>query len=734
MSFAAAQEQLQRVDLRAVVKPTMRYLQQPVRLFREYKREDLRPDLLAGVTVAVIFLPQAIAFALIAELPPQMGLYAAIVAGIAGALWGSSNHLNSGPTNALSLLVLSTLSATAVPGSSEYIVAAGLMAVMVGALQLVMGLVRLGVLVNFVSYSVIVGFASGAGVLIGLKQIEPLLGIDLPGGSVFELLGGAVVSLPDVNITSVLIGVGTVIFIVALERINRRIPAALLSMVIATALVYVLGLDRGGVGVIGALPGGLPPLARLPIFNLELIAQLSTGALAVAAIGLVQTMAIARSVANQTGQRLDSNQEFVGQGMANIVAGWFSGYAVAGSFSRTAVNLNAGAKTPVSALISSLFVLLATLTIGPVGAYLPYAVLAGVLLVTAYKLIDFAEIKRILQGAPGDAIIMLVTFFGSLLLSLEFAVLMGIILSFALYIVRTSTPRVQPVLPDETYRHFTYQPEKDECVQMSVIEIQGDLYFGAVNYVEEFILAHGAKHPEQRFLIVRMHNVNHCDFSGIHMLESVVHSFRDRGGDVFLVRVNYRVRELMKTTGFEKFLGAENILDEDEAISHTFYHVLDPAICIYECPVRAFKECQNLPKRTDLLALPLAMPMTTVSVTAVAPRILWQQLHDSAATRPYIVDVREPREYRQGHIAEAESMPLDKLMSDDVRFPNDRQIIFVCRSGRRSRRAAAVMRSEGITNVAILEGGMIAWEAAGLLEALGGNGRLRPNHNSSTPT
>ncbi len=706
-------------SLKSAVKPIGYYMSRPYRLFREYDRTNFRPDFMAGLTVAVILLPQAIAFAIIAELPPAMGLYAAIVAGIVGALWGSSNEMHNGPTNAISLLILSTLSVIAIPGSPEYIVAAGMLALMVGVFQLIMGLGRLGALVNFVSHSVIVGFATGAGVLIGIKQIKPLLGLNYAADDILQTITGAVVYAPDTHVPTTAIGIGTIILIVVLGRINPKLPSALISMILSAVAVFLLSLNNAGVDVIGELPSGLPPLADLPLTDFALIRELIMGTIAVGAIGLVNNIAIARSLSAQTKQRLDNNQEFVGQGMANLFSGLFSGFAVAGSFSRTAVNFRAGAKTPISAILSSLMLLIALFFMGPFARYLPRSALAGVLIVTAVRMIDVPEIKRILRGAPGDAAIMVVTFFGTLFLNLETAVFLGITLSFALYVMRTSTPKVHAVLPDESFRHFYYQPDRDSCPQIAIIEILGGLYFGAVSHIEEFINDYTQEHPDHRFLLLRMHNVNHCDFSGIHMLENIVQGYRARGGDVFLVRVNPRVRHLMQTTEFEAYLGSANFQNEDGVISNLFNHYLDPAICIYECPYRVFKECQNLPKRSDLIGISMPQTDETIAIKTIQAQALWDQLHASDKTKmPIVVDVREPREFRQGHIAEAHSRPLSRLLVERSGIDRQSRLIFVCRSGRRSRRTAQIAQTRGYENVAILEGGMLAWQAAGLLTAV----------------
>ena len=689
---------------------------QPVDLFRTYRLGNLRPDIVAGLTVAVVLLPQAIAYALIAELPPQTGLYAAIVAAIVGALWGSSNHVQTGPTNAISLLVLSALLTTATPGTLEFVVLAGMLAIIAGVFQLAMGLARLGVLVNFVSHSVIVGFSSGAGVLIAIRQLRYLLGLDFASHGVIDTVYNVVIYLPESHGPTLALGLGTILLIVLLRQLNPKLPGPLISMVVAAAAVGLLGLDKQGVIVIGSLPRSLPPLAQLPAINPEVIAQLSTGALAVAAIGLVEAMSIARSIADQTRQRLDSNQEFVGQGLANIAAGIFSGYPCSGSFTRSAVNYKAGAQTRLASAFSGLFVLVAMIALAPFAAYVPRAALSGVLIYIAYGMIDRAEIARIWRGAPGDAAIMVVTFSATLLLDLEFAVLAGILLSFILYIVKTSVPRVSPVVPDDSFTHFVHQPEMPECPQLAIIEISGDLYFGAVSHIEEAIRQHMIQHPDQRILLLRMHSVAQCDFSGIHGLESIVRTYRERGGDVYMVRVSDPVLELMISTGCSGYLGPDHILAEDEAITYLFHKIIDPAICIYECEVRVFKECQNLPKPSYPIDIPLHTHVPRGSVADLLPQEVWQQLRGDAP--PLVIDVREPREFKQGHIQHAELIPLPKLLSDTSELPHDRRIVLVCRGGRRSTRAAYALGQRGYDNVAVLRGGMLAWQAADLLEAI----------------
>jgi SulP family sulfate permease len=696
----------------------------PVEIIRTYRWAYLRYDIVAGLTVAVVTLPQAMAYALIAELPPQVGLYAAVVGAIVGALWGSSAHLNTGPTNTTSLLILSVLLSVASPGTPEYIVAAGMMAFLVGLVRLAMGLARLGMLVNFVSDSVIVGFTAGAGALILINQIRHLLRLTIPSlPSLWQTLPAIAAHLLEVHWPSAAVGAGTMALIVVLRRVSRKLPAPLLAMVVAAIAVAVLGLDARGVRVIGELPRGLPPFSPPPLFDLGLIGRIATGSFAVALIGLVEAMSIARTIASQTGQRLDSNQEFVGQGLASLACAFLSGYTCSGSFTRSAVNYEAGAKTALASLFGGVFVLIAMLVLAPLAAYVPLTALAGVLILTAIGLVDYREMARIWQSGQGDRMIMVATLVATLVLPLQYAVLSGILLSLVHYLMRTSTPRVRMVLPETEFRHFEHRPDKPDCPQLGIVEILGDLYFGAVNHIEAYILEHLAQHPSQRFLLIRMHAVDHCDISGIHALESIVRAYRERGGDVYLVRVRGPVRALMETSGFLAYLGADHVLDPRDAIGHLFYRVIDPAICIYECPVRIFQECQNLPKQRYPRAVRLDAKVDLSSVPVVDARQLWDSLRASAP--PRVIDVREPSEFRRAHIPGAQSIPLPVLLNHLDQIPPDQPVVLVCRGGRRSTRATAYLREQGYDNARVLRGGMIAWENAQLLEAVdrfGGTG------------
>ncbi|MBC8425885.1 STAS domain-containing protein [bacterium] len=658
-------------------------------------------------------LPQAIAYAMIAELPPQTGIYAAIVASIVGALWGSSRHLHTGPTNAASLLTLATLLNVATPGSPEFLAAAGYLALMVGIVKILLGVARMGALVNFVSDSVVVGYTAGAGVLISVNQLRHLLRLDLESVPAFyETVRRVVSNLGEVHWPSLALGLGTLALIVLVKRLRPRWPAALLGMVAAAVCVWALGLDEHGVRVLSSLPRTLPPLAKLPLLDGELIYRLAPGALAIAAVGLVEAMSIARAVASQSGQRVDSNQEFVGQGLASAASGLFSGYAVSGSFTRSAINYEAGALTSLSSIFSGLWVLAAMLLLAPLAVYLPNTALAAVLLVTAYSMVNWREIGRITRMSRGDSTIMISTFTATLVFPLEFAILSGMLISFARFLVTTSAPSVQSLVPDADYRHMVPVRNQPVCPQLAIVQVEGPLYFGAVNHVEDSLIRHGREHPGQIFLLLRMALVDHVDVSGIHMLESVLRRYRKRGGDVYVEGARPRVLYMMHQSGFLQSLGRGNLIRDGNAIGELFHHVLHPGICIYECEHRVFAECQALPKHHETvdherIAGFARGPVPELLPSEVRTRLLGDP--DSLT----LIDVGEAREHVRHHIREAANLPLPKLTHGELDLPRDRVLVMVSRSGRRSELAVRVLLGHDYANVYNMKGGMLAWEAAG---------------------
>ncbi len=687
-----------------------------VHVLRGYRRANLRPDLVAGVTVAVVALPQCIAYAAIAGLPPSYGLYTAIVATIVGAFWGSSRYLSTGPTNAISILVLSILTPLAAVGAPEYLVAASVMALMVGVFCITFGLLGLGMLVNFASRAVLLGFTAGAGVLIAAGQLKNLLRLEAPRShNLWQSLAGVLEHVGETHFVSLGLGIVTVLATLVVNRFNKRLPGALIALVGTGVVVAVLGVERLGVSVIGEVPRALPQFTTFSLawaMDSDLIGALVMGALAVAALGVVEAISIGREIARQSGERLDVNQELVGQGLANIAAGIFSGYPCSGSFTRSAVNYQSGARTQLSSVFCGLFVLIGVLAFGPLATYLPRSSLAGFIMLIAYRMIDWEGVRRILGTSRTETMIMVCTFLATLVFPLEFAVLAGVILSLAIYIYQSSMPWVHSVVPDENFRHMVDRPDAPACPQLGVINISGDLFFGAANHVEDALLVNYEKNPGQSHLLLRMHGVNRCDLSGLDVLEGVMRLYRDAGGDVYLVQVREPVRELMEQAGFDKELGEANFLAQEEAIEWIFDEVLDPAVCCYECEHKVFAECQPLEKHSYGIAL----PSFTGPIVYPGQHLNVPEFVDALAGSGdglQLIDVREPEEYARGHIAGARLLPLRLIIEDPDQVPRDRPVYLVCRSGRRSTRAMRWLMGLGYKEVFNLKGGILSWKALG---------------------
>ncbi len=698
------------------VRRNARSFARPLEIFRGYRRRDIRPDLVAGATVAVLAVPQCIAYAAIAGLPPTYGLYSAVVATIAGALWGSSRHLSTGPTNAISILVLSILTPLAAIGAPEYLVAASAMAVMVGVLCIVFGFARLGMLVNFASRSVLLGFTAGAGVLIAVGQLRNLLNIDIPRSPhPLHTILNLATNLDQLHTTSLILGSVTVLVILVIDGFTRRLPGAILALVGTGAVVAALGVDRLGVAVVGEVPRAMPRVTEFSIgwmFEQDVFGALLMGALAVSALGLVEAISIAREISRQSGEHLDVNQELIGQGMANITAGLFSGYATSGSFTRSAVNFQTGARSQMSSVFCGLFILAGVLAFGPLAAFLPRASLAGLIMLIAYRMVDWRGVRRVMRGSRSETGIMVSTFVATLVLPLEFAVLAGVLLSLAIYIYKSSMPTVEPVVPDENFQQFVVNAGSPVCPQLGIVKIEGSLFFGAATHVEDALLENFKANPGQSLLLLRMHGVDRCDLSGIDVLEGILRMYRGAGGDLFLTHVRPIVRDFMRLTGFEHILGSDRFLETDGAVEFLFNEVIDSAVCCYECEHRVFAECQPLVKHPYDGRLPtstgrLLFPLKHLNVVEFEDAIAKE------GDRALLIDVREPEEYELGHLANSRLLPLRDVVGAVEDLPRDRTVFLVSRSGRRSTRAMRLFVDVGFEKVFNLKGGILSWKARG---------------------
>ncbi len=551
---------------------------------------------MAGLTGAAIVLPQGVAFAAIAGMPPEYGLYTSMIPAIIAALFGSSWHLVSGPTTAASIVMFSSLSAIAIPGSAEYISMAITLAFMVGIIQLAMGLVRLGTLVNFISHSVIIGFTAGAAVLIAAKQAKTFFGIDLHDSEhLAQDLTYLLTHWDALHPLVSVVALTTLATGVIAQRMYPKFPGMIAALVLGSIFAVLLNLGFGdeftGIQMVGALPRQLPPLSA-PEFSLDVLRDLAPLAFAMTLFALTEAVSIARSISVKSGQPISGNQEFIGQGISNIAGSFFSAYVATGSFNRSGANYDAGARTPLAAASAGVILIVIVLAIAPLTSYLPKAAVAGLLILVAWRLINFSQIRKILRADKNEASVLIVTFLSTLFLKLEFAILFGVILSLMIFLRRTSKPKLLPRAPDPDSRHrkFKIAVNLPECPQLKILRLEDSLYFGSVSHVGELLRRYREHYPEQKSLFLLTKGINQIDVAGAELLVSEARARRTMGGDLYLYRLKDSAAKSMNRGGYTEEIKAENFFDSKaEAISGIF-EKLDKDICA-TCTKRIFLEC-----------------------------------------------------------------------------------------------------------------------------------------------
>ncbi len=561
----------------------------------------MKADLLAGIIGAIVALPQGVAFATIAGMPPQYGLYTGMVPAVIAAFFGSSWLLVSGPTTAASLVLFSSLSLQATPGSAEYVQLALAVTLMVGIIQLSMGLVRFGSLVNFISHSVVVGFTAGAAILIISSQIKHFLGLSYsPTSSHFQdIFQSLFLHINDINIFTVAVGCITLAVGILVKMWRPALPHMIISMVIgslaAVAITSVAGRDTAQIAVVGAIPATLPPLS-LPELSLTNIKLLVPTALAMALFALTEAISIARSLADKTEQEFDGNQEFIGQGLSNIIGSFFSSYVATGSFNRSGMNYEAGAKTPLAATFAGLLLIPVVLFLAPLAAHLPKAALAAILFLVAWRLIDPHHIMKIIRTSPTESVIMGSTFFATLFLELQFAILLGIMISLAIYLNRTSHPHIRTRVPDPRVkaRSFVTDIRLPECPQLKIVRIDGSLYFGAVSHVQAGLHQLLGENPGQKNLLIVGSGINFIDMAGAELLSHLARERHAAGGALYFYDMKEDICSHFKFLDYMLDIGLDNIfVSKKEAIAEIFSR-LDARVC-KSCEVRIFLECRNIP-------------------------------------------------------------------------------------------------------------------------------------------
>ena len=495
-------------------------------------RASVGRDLLVGLSGAILALPQSIAYALIAGLPPEYGLYAAIVPVLIACLWGSSWHLICGPTAAISIVLYTSVSPLAVPASQDYITLILLLTLLAGVFQWLLGLLRFGALVNFVSHSVVLGFTLGAAVVIALGQLPNLLGLDLPNqATALNSLTGLLQHLDAVDKPSLLLGLGTLGVGIALKLLVPRWPTLLITLVLSALTVWLWPALFGHVKLVSAFVGRLPPFSPLPL-DLEMVLRLLPSAVAVGMLGLVTSLSIARSLSTRSEQLLDANQEVRAQGLSNIVGGFFSGYLSSGSFTRSGLSYEAGARSPLAGVFSALWVALFAVAGAALISHIPIPAMAGSILLICWGLVDHRGIRALWRVSRAECVVMGLTCVATLLLELQTAIYAGVLASLFFYLKRTSQPRVQQ------WR------EGDE----DILRVGGSIFFGASHYLQ--VRLQRCQAPR---VVIEAQHINFIDYSGVEMLHQEARRLRRQERSLTLRRARQPVvDELRKLEGPEQ--------------------------------------------------------------------------------------------------------------------------------------------------------------------------------------
>jgi SulP family sulfate permease len=549
---------------------------------RTYTSARLTNDVVAAVIVTVMLIPQSLAYAMLAGLPPEIGLYASIAPIIAYAVFGTSRTLAVGPVAVISLMTLTAASSVAAPGSAEFIAAALILALLSGLMLIIMGVLRLGFLANLLSHPVVSGFITASGLIIATSQLKSILGVSASGETLPLLVMSLMQTIEKTNVPTLVIGVVSTVFLFWVRKglkpllmnfgLNARLadlvakagPIAAVAM--STLAVIVFDLDSKGVRVVGSIPQGLPPLT-LPMFDAELWARLAVPALLLSVIGFVESVSVAQTLAAKRRQRIRPDQELIGLGAANVAASLTGGYPVTGGFARSVVNFDAGAETPAAGAFTALGILAAALFLTPLIASLPIATLAATIIVAVLSLVDFKTPREIFHFSKPDFAAMMATILGTLLFGVEPGVIAGVVLSLALHVWRSSRPHAAIVGRVPETEHFRNVKRHAVFTDPRILTIRIDesLTYLNARWLEEFVLGEVADHPRLRHLILMCSAVNAVDASALEGLEAINHRLSDAGVKLHLSEVKGPVMDSLERTRLLTDLSGTVWLSQHEA-------------------------------------------------------------------------------------------------------------------------------------------------------------------------
>ncbi|MBF0381127.1 MAG: sulfate permease [Magnetococcales bacterium] len=557
----------------------------------------LRADLVAGITVALVLIPQSMAYAQLAGLPPYYGLYAAFLPGAIAALFGSSKQLATGPVAVVSLLTASALIPFAAIGSEPYIGLAIMMTLMVGIFQLCLGLLRLGVVVSFLSHPVIVGFTNAAALVIGLSQLSKIFGVPMGRSESFMAdIWGVIEKIGDMHIPTFMFGAAAFLIMYLLKRYYPKLPNVLIAVSLAIITSWVVGfVDMGG-KVVGEIPEGLPNMA-IPDLDLAIMSKLIFSAIVISLVGFMEAISIAKAMAAKTKDRVDPNQELIGQGLANIIGSIAQSYPASGSFSRSAVNLSAGAKTGMSSLFTALVVLITLLFLTPLLYHLPQAVLAAVIMMAVIGLVNFAAVKHAWYANKHDGLAAIVTFVATLGFAphLDKGIMMGAGLAIFLFLFRAMRPRIAILgqYEDGTLRDLHVHPDLPTDDRIIIIRFDGQLFFANISYFEDSVLAALASKPDAKYILVVGDGINQLDASGEEVINHLVERMHGNGIIMVFAGLKKQVLDVMRRTNLFEHIGGDNNIfaTKDQALMEIYNRIGDdgerPLLPYYLQPLKS---------------------------------------------------------------------------------------------------------------------------------------------------
>jgi len=539
-----------------------------------YKKSWLKNDAIAGFTIGVLLIPQGIAYAMIAGLPPIYGLYTAMIPQIVYAFLGTSRQLAVGPAALDSLIVASGVSTVAIMGTENFISAAILLAFMVGVIQVIFGFLKLGFFVNFLSRPVISGFTSAAGLIIALNQIKHITGISISRNNQVQLLVVNLLKhLKQLNLTTFILGTSTILLIVLMKKYVKKIPSSLLVVVLGILLAKYFNLQQYGVAIVGTIPKGLPSF-KLIHFSTTLISDLLPIAITLALIAYTEAISLSKALeAKHKSYRIDPNQEFIALGFGNIIGSLFQGYSSTGGFSRTAVNDQAGAKTPLSSIFAALIIGLTLLYLTPVFYYLPKAVLGAIIFVAVLGLIDFKMPQRLLKFAKPDLVILLITFLVTTTIGIKEGIIIGVLLSLVIFIYNTTIPHIA-ILGKVPGTHFYRNKNRFKNVKIEddilIIRYDAQLHYANASYfkdkLEEYAIQKG---PKLKLIIIVGESINRVDSGGVFTLGDMISDYNKKGIIIYFTGLKGPVRDIFQKSGVIDKIGHQNcFMSIQEAVDH----------------------------------------------------------------------------------------------------------------------------------------------------------------------